>query len=79
MDAKSMKRQDKDKCLVPGCKNPAKFRGLCVSCYNTAVRRIKKAKAAGKQFDWDTLEAKGFALPKNSKRATALSKALAGS
>ena len=77
MAAKSKKRQDEKKCLVPGCKKTAIWRGLCKSCYSAAARRIRQAKEAGEQLDWETLEAKGLALPKNSRRATAFSKELA--
>jgi len=65
------------KCLVPGCDNPAIWRGLCKSCYAAAAHKIRQAKEAGESFNWATLEAKGLALPRNNRRATAMSKELA--
>jgi hypothetical protein len=51
-------------CLI--CDNPAKTRGLCQQCYNTAASCVKTGKST-----WEALEASNLALPskKNVKES----------
>lgn len=46
------------KCIIDGCERKARTRGLCQSCYQSALWAIKAGKAT-----WESLEAAGFALP----------------
>lgn len=45
---KKMRKQEKTKCLVTTCDQPAKTRGLCGSCYATAKRLIKDKRTTEK-------------------------------
>lgn len=53
------KRQD-DRCIVPGCKNKRRWRGVCVACYFAAKAKITK----GEYTDADLVKRKLW-LPSN--------------
>jgi len=48
---------DKGTCLVPGCNNPAKTRGLCATHYMYAHRLVSRGKTT-----WADLEKEGKCL-----------------
>lgn len=48
----------KGKCLVRGCQEPIKSRGLCSTHYQAAIRQIEKQPTT-----WEQLEAEGLAKP----------------
>jgi len=61
-----MERKTKDKCLVPGCKNPDKGgRGLCPGHYNVAGTYVKQGLVT-----WEQLEKKGKARPAKGRWGT---------
>jgi len=51
------------KCLTPGCDNNASTRGICVACYQTARREIRR-----NTITWEELEKMGLTLPTRRKR-----------
>jgi len=56
----------KKKCLVKSCERKAYCRGLCRSCYQTALKAVSNGKTT-----WEELEAMGLSLPpKNVVSAT---------
>lgn len=63
-------------CTAPECKNTdIHARGLCVSCYQSAIRKCN----AG-EWTWKFLEGKGWALPRRrGGRLTALYQAVVSS
>ncbi len=50
-------QNDKGSCLVPGCDNPAKTRGLCATHYMYAHRLVSRGKTT-----WSVLEQEGKCL-----------------
>lgn len=46
------------KCLVPRCKEHARYRGLCIGHYHAAWRRVRDGEAT-----WDGLQDLNLALP----------------
>lgn len=52
---------DKGTCLVPGCNQPAKTRGLCPTHYMYAHRLVSRGKTT-----WAVLEQEGKCLPSHS-------------
>ncbi len=44
------------KCLIDGCDSVAKARGMCTTCYQTAVAIIRRGESA-----WEQLEELGLA------------------
>lgn len=71
-----MPKTAKEICLMPECKSPQKYRGLCESCYQSASRLIRLGRTT-----WETLEEKGWAYPANSGAplSNPASKAILGS
>lgn len=61
------------RCIVNGCKNPAKYRGLCRPCYCAAWRSIKAGETT-----WEKLEREKKVLPRNHARTTAFTRAVKG-
>lgn len=61
-----MKNKTKSpKCLVPGCANEAKTRGLCPTHYNYVCRLIRE-----KRTTWAKLERNKKVLPRRRKKTT---------
>ncbi len=50
------------KCLREGCGRPAICRGLCASCYTTALRMVKNGKTT-----WEALEKAGKCVPSTGR------------
>ena len=46
------------KCLVPWCKKKVTARGLCIVCYDVALRLVRS-----KRTSWNKLEEMGKSLP----------------
>lgn len=61
--ASQASQSGKKRCRIDGCRNPARYRGVCVSCYRAAWRAVK----AG-QTTWARLEAEGVVLPRGGQR-----------
>lgn len=60
-----------EKCLRPGCENLEETRGLCNSCYATALRQVRLGRVT-----WEQLERAGKTKPK--KIASAVTKWIVG-
>lgn len=58
-----------EKCVSVGCRGRRRARGLCMSCYVFALRRVKS-----KQDTWKSLEERKMALPRERKMPSALAK-----
>lgn len=56
-------------CMIEGCPNPEKTRGLCGTCYATAAKQVKlgtvyqTSDGAQVTVTWEWLEAQGLAKP----------------
>lgn len=61
----------KPKCLVRGCKEPRRTRGMCEGCYHSALSMVKSGEKT-----WDDFIKAGEALPPKKAKApkTALMK-----
>lgn len=46
-----------NKCMVPVCTNPLKWKGICSSCYGSAIQLIKK-----KETTWEELASMGLCV-----------------
>ena len=57
------------KCLTAGCARMAATRGLCGSCYGTALRHVKLGRVS-----WEELVKNKIALPAAGQKKTAMSK-----
>ena len=57
-------QQNGVECLVPGCKNEAKSRGLCGNCYTAARNAVAHEKTS-----WEALEEAGLALPSSREQS----------
>ena len=66
---KSQPETNNVECLVPGCTNEAKSRGLCGNCYTAARNAVKGGKTT-----WEKLEKAGLALA-SSRQESAFAKA----
>ena len=47
-----MKKLNREKCHIKLCNNLAHARGLCMTCYVCALRKIKK----NKNYSWEEFE-----------------------
>lgn len=54
-------------CVTPGCGKQRKTRGLCVTCYQAALKRVNSGETS-----WEQLEAEGKAEPSGAKAANAV-------
>lgn len=57
----------REKCLQEGCGKAQTHRGLCLSCYRSASRLVRRGK-----ITWEELEAAGQALPAENGPTTNL-------
>lgn len=71
-----MSDEPKKKCIVPGCKNKACWRGVCKACYFAAKRKIEKGEVTDEELVkrklW--LRANRTGRPSNNRLSRILSK-----
>lgn len=58
-------------CCTPGCKRPARARGLCASCFQAARRMVTR-----NEITWKALEEQGLAKKLRGRFTVPIHKAL---